>query len=197
MNEESIEEWLDVSFENFEATSESVLTEPETENASINNLIVPITNSHATTSVTSDKTSSIPHSSHPISPNNSINRSSRPSSPINSATSLSGINNNKHSSLSLSQKSRKKFKSNSADACSRAIEALANSMNQLIIVKITDTNEPSNNNMSDPIVDSCVTFMGQLLKHFKNEILKFEVMNTLVQTIMNPKSQDLETTRHN
>jgi len=44
-------------------------------------------------------------------------------------------------------------------------------MNQPIIVKTTDTNKPLNNNMSDPIVDSCVGIYGAFVETFKkNEI---------------------------
>lgn len=55
------------------------------------------------------------------------------------------------------------------------------------------TNNPSNN-ISDP--DICMIFMGSMLKRFKNETLKLEVMNTLIQTVINANTQDLETTRH-
>jgi len=54
------------------------------------------------------------------------------------------------------------------------------------------TNNPSNN-ISD-LVDMCMIFVGSMLKRFKNE--KLEVVNTLVQTVINTNTQDLETARY-
>lgn len=50
--------------------------------------------------------------------------------------------------------------------------------------------------MSDP-VDICMAFIGSMLKNFKNKILKFEVMNTLIRTVINATTENLENARQN
>lgn len=73
-------------------------------------------------------------------------------------------------------------------------------MRQPIIIKSTDASKKNlSNNMSDP-VDTCITFVGSILKRFKIETLKLEVINTLVQTVINAinaSTQDLESIRRN
>lgn len=153
----------------------------------INNQFLPKTSSHSITSifVTPNRTSfsaNIPHPSSSIKPANSI-------------TSSSGISSRSHL-ISSAQKSRNKSKTN-INVYAGAIEALADSIKQPIIV--TSTNASANNplnNISDP-VDMCMIFVGSMLKYFKNEMLKFEVMHTLVQIVINANiTQDSETTRH-
>lgn len=88
----------------------------------------------------------------------------------------------------VNSKTSKKSKSQSENAYAEAVEALADSIKQPIIVRDAYTNNPSN--MSDP-VDTCMTFVGSILKRFTNEKLKFEVMNELVQTVINASTQAL------
>lgn len=149
----------------------------------VNNQILSNTSSHATSAfVTLNRT---PFSANISRPPSSIN-------PANSITSSSGISSDSRL-ISSAQKSRKKCKTNT-DVYAGAIEALADSIKQPIIVKSTNasTNNPSNN-ISDP-VDMCMIFVGSMLKRFKNE--KLEVMNTLVQTVINTNTQDIETARY-
>jgi len=147
----------------------------------------------------------IPRPSPSINPANSIASSSginnrtrlSPSiSPANSIASSSGINNCTRPSPSISPsptiQTTKKRKLDSETVYVGAIEALAHSIKQPITVQRTDTSiNNSANNVLDP-VDTCMAFIGSLLKHFKNERLQFQVMNRLVEMVIIASTEDLQ-----
>lgn len=190
-NEEYVEEWLDASFmENTcKATNESVITKPL--EVRVNDEL-PVTRSH-TNSVTPDRTTN-------------ISCSSLPSPSVSTITTSSlEISNSKRLLSSAHQKPRKKSKLNSEDAAyTTALEALANSMKQPIIIKSIDQQDgtylkdstKNSSNILDP-VDTCMAFVGSIVKRIKNEILKLDIMNTLVQTVINASTENLENERCN
>lgn len=95
---------------------------------------------------------------------------------------------------SVSQGSQKKRKTSQFDDLQSyvgAIESIADSLRQPQSI-------PSaiESRSLDP-VDSCVRFLGSILKEINCEELKLDVMNTLVQTVINAKTNDIQKTQIN
>lgn len=65
-----------------------------------------------------------------------------------------------------------------------------------LYVNSTNSAATSSNTVLDPIVDNCMIFIGSILKSYKNEKFKFEIMNRLVQIVMDGNTQNLETAMH-
>ncbi|KAJ4428481.1 hypothetical protein ANN_24518, partial [Periplaneta americana] len=90
----------------------------------------------------------------------------------------SGTIGQAHISVGPSSKKRKSQPGQGAFAM--AFESIAYSLSQPITMAAP----------SCP-VDTCMTFLGSVLKEFKSEQLKLDVMNSLVQAVINAKSTDL------
>ncbi|KYN22462.1 hypothetical protein ALC57_05131, partial [Trachymyrmex cornetzi] len=120
---------------------------------------------------------------------------SRPSPSISPANSISGVSSRLNCSSPL-VKLTKKRKANveSGNNYTEAIESLADSLKQPIVyVNSTNSSATSSNTVLDPVVDNCMIFIGSILKSYKNEKFKFEIMNRLVQIVMDGNTRNLET----
>lgn len=172
------EEWLEETYLIEDSTDKSItdkspttsFTEPSV--TLVNDQFSP--NNHTATSDTHDRTSvsiNIPCSFSAI-------------SPANSAASSSGSSGIRRLSQINTTKKRK------SDNYAGAIEALADSLKQPIVVNSSNASTNRSLNDADP-VDACMAFIGSVLKRFKNKTFKFEVMNTLVQTVINASTENL------
>lgn len=103
--------------------------------------------------------------------------SSRPSS------STSSILNEEMPNKSSCRTSKKRKQSE--DVYVDAIHSLA----QTLKTSTTPINNPINKD--EDVVNNCMKFIGSLLKDFPNSELKLEVMNTLIQTVINVKTEYL------
>ncbi|XP_011858850.1 PREDICTED: uncharacterized protein LOC105556373 [Vollenhovia emeryi] len=185
MDEEWLEdEYFDNSADKSIAESTTFLTKPSESVTTVNDQFSSIS-SH-TASLIPDKTllsRNISRPSPSISPANSI---------ISSSVSTSS--NSTHCQLPPVTTTKKR-KSNTEDTIyAGAIEALADSLKQPIILKSMDVSSNSSNTVPDP-VDACMVFIGSILKRFKNEIFKFEIMNTLVCTAIEASTKDVTEVR--
>lgn len=196
------EEWLESEYvRNFadKSTIESISSLIESSEVTLdNNQFSPIINSCPTTSKILNKN---PDRSPNRTPDRimtplSINipRPPLPISPSNS-TSSSGVSG-RTSCPSPKVKTTKKRKLDSENVYAGAIEALADSIKQPVIVKRTDVSTSNSLNVSDP-VDTCMAFIGSILKRIKNERLQFKVMNRLVEMVINVSTQDVQDARDN
>jgi len=196
------EEWLDEEYRNFanEWTNESTSSFIDSSEVaeSVNNQVSPVISSCIPSTIPerTDRTlNRIPERSKtPLS--TGIPRPSPSISPANSIASSSGINNRTRPSSSISPsptiQTTKKRKLDSETVYAGAIEALAHSIKQPITVQRTDTStNNSANNVLDP-VDTCMAFIGSLLKHLKNESLQFQVMNRLVEMVISASTENLQ-----
>lgn len=192
-----VEEWLENSSESsFNNTTESTTTQliEEVETLlNVTNVQSSITKPHTSTAVNSGAKSSgsknIFHPSPAISSTYSTSSGER----VNSSTY------SKHSPYShnITTKSAKRHKlSDDNDILhSDAIEKIAHVLQQPVIIKSDTVGNYSSCNTScvqpDP-VDTCMTFVASILKRMTNEILKYDVMQTVIQTVINASTQDLE-----
>lgn len=119
----------------------------------------------------------------------------RPPPSISSANSIApslGVNNRKHSPSSITQTFSKL---DSETVYAGAIEALAHSIKQPIQQIDAPTNN-SLNNVSD-LMDTCMAFVGSILKRFRSKSLQFQIMNRLIEMFINTSTEDLQRTRDN
>lgn len=79
----------------------------------------------------------------------------------------------------------KKRKLNSEDVYIKAVESIAES------IKMPSTPVHVKTDSTDP-VDTCVSFLRSLLKKIQSRDIQLDVMNTLVQTVVNASTMDLE-----
>lgn len=180
--EECIVEWLD---ESTTSTTEPVtqFTQPSQTVTELMSDQSFITKTYAAKSVIPDRTSSY---------SNNILRPAPAMSPANSTSSE--VSTCARSVRSL-PKTAKKRKSNE-DPYADTIQTIVDSLKQPIAVKSLDTTVNNHSsNTSDP-VDACMAFVGSILKHIKNEVLKLDMMQVLVQTVINASTQDINTTNH-
>ncbi|XP_066589548.1 uncharacterized protein [Prorops nasuta] len=120
---------------------------------------------------------------HSVSIDNSSQSSSSTSFPHSPTLSVS-------SEVSCrTRKRKKKVIETSEIDYTQALETIAESLKAPVLIKSADTLKSNDSCSVDP-VDSCFQFLGAMLKTFKNIKLKFEVMNKLIQTVMNSKTED-------
>lgn len=84
--------------------------------------------------------------------------------------------------------STKKRKVTSGNAYAEAVQFLADSLRQPIVVAKSDS--PSDT------VDGFLTFLGSMLRNFQNKELQLDVMNTCIQTCINARTVDLQRSQH-
>ncbi|XP_069700086.1 uncharacterized protein [Periplaneta americana] len=99
-----------------------------------------------------------------------------------SSSSGSGVSSGSGSRAGPSTKRRKIHPGQGAYAV--ALESIADSLSQPVTV--TAQSAPA------CPVDACMALLGSMLKEFRSEQLKLDVMNSLVQAVINAKSIDLE-----
>ncbi|XP_036150677.1 uncharacterized protein LOC118648473 [Monomorium pharaonis] len=82
----------------------------------------------------------------------------------------------------------KKQKIKNGDAYVEAVESIAQSL-KMPLTPVTPVNVATDS--TDP-VDTCMNFLGSLIKNIRTPDLKLDIMNTLVQTVVNASLTDLE-----
>ncbi|XP_046473765.2 uncharacterized protein [Neodiprion pinetum] len=107
----------------------------------------------------------------------------RPHSSSQSSSSTSGVG-------SSAKRKRKNPRLDDSDEFSTVIKNLTDSINAPITI-----NTPPTNSTPD-CVDGFLTFMGSLLRQFRDEQLKLEVMNEVTQLIINAKTTDYQRSKN-
>lgn len=93
------------------------------------------------------------------------------------------------------QRSKKIKRGTTDDEFSLAINNLAKSLGQPIVVQTNNSQllpTQGGHLPDDPAVDSFMSFIGHVLKSFKDEELKLDVINTVTQTVVNAKAVDVQ-----
>lgn len=68
-------------------------------------------------------------------------------------------------------------------------DVYVDAINSLAQTLRTPTNNPINED--ENVVNNCMKFIGSLLKEIQSSQLKLDVMNTLIQTVINAKTEYL------
>lgn len=131
----------------------------------------------------------------PLTNLSNINASSLPSSSsvLSSAQSLSNIYDVSQAPSTV--RNRNKRKCRNEDVYVEAIESIAQSLKTPLSTPVITTPVITSN--STDTIDTCMSFIGSLLKKIQSKELQLDVMNTLVQTVINANVTDLERAKRN